>query len=214
MTRTAGRGQAPPLLLAVALLLPGFGSAAEPGPTGPHPTSSDDVLFRAMEDELARSLAELKFEGLEKPYFVAYRVDESRSAAAGASLGSLLRSSESHSRNLHVELRVGSYEFDNTNFLGMPSFPGSQMVRAFGGSARLPLDDDYQELRRQIWLVTDAAYKQAVEALAKKRAALQNKTRTDELPDFSKEEVVVIAAAEDALPALDTTPSELEELVR
>ena len=47
----------------------------------------------------------------------------------------------------------------------------------------LPLDDDYRELRRQLWLHTDAAYKYALETMAKKRAALENRTR-EELPDF------------------------------
>ena len=52
----------------------------------------------------------------------------------------------------------------------------------------LPLDDDYQELRRQIWLATDTAYKAALEMLSRKRGALENRKARENLPDFSKEQ--------------------------
>ena len=42
-------------------------------------------------------------------------------------------------------------------------------------------------LFRSLWLATDTAYKQSVEVLARKRAYVQNKVRTEDLPDFSKE---------------------------
>jgi predicted Zn-dependent protease len=49
------------------------------------------------------------------------------------------------------------------------------------------LEDDYQEIRRQLWLATDNAYKAALEQIAQKRAALRNVTRTEDIPDFSRE---------------------------
>lgn len=142
--------------------------------------------MKAMQDELARSMQKLQLETLEKPYFIAYRVREGTGARVAASFGSLLGSSEGRSRTLTVEVRVGSPMLDNTNFLSFPSRP-SGVIRTFGGTTVLPLDDNYHELRRTLWLATDAVYKQALEDLSKKKAALQNKTRTDEIPDFSKE---------------------------
>ena len=162
-------------------------------------TGSDEVLMKAMRDGLERSLSQLEIEELGKPYFIAYRIDDSRTLDVSANLGSLLSSRDDRGRTLTVELRVGDYDFDNTNFLAMPSFSQSMMVRSFGGVTPLPLDDDYRELRRQIWLATDSAYKQAVEDLAKKKAALQNKTRTEELPDFSRAETSEIH--DDSTPA-------------
>ena len=50
-----------------------------------------------------------------------------------------------------------------------------------------PLDDDYDALRRQIWLATDAAYKRAVGVFARKRAAFQNRTGVEQIPDLSRE---------------------------
>ena len=40
------------------------------------------------------------------------------------------------------------------------------------GDLSVPLDDNYDAIRRQIWLATDAAYKRAVSVFAKKKAAL------------------------------------------
>ncbi len=149
--------------------------------------AQDDILQRALRDELARSMQQLQLEDLERPYFISYRVREMKSKSNSATFGSLLNSSERHSRELSVEVRVGDYALDNTNFRSF-SFGGTGVVRMYGGSMQLPLEDNYDELRRQIWLATDGAYKKALEDLARKRATLQNKTRTEEIPDFSREE--------------------------
>ncbi len=58
------------------------------------------------------------------------------------------------------------------------------------------LDDNYDAIRRQIWLTTDAAYKRAVSIFAKKKATFQNRAEAaDVLPDFSRETPVDDAAA-------------------
>lgn len=148
--------------------------------------AQDDIVMKAMRDELDRSMKQLQLENLEKPYFIAYRVVDSESTGVSASFGALDSSNQGRSRRITVEVRVGSYQLDNTNFFSF-TLNMSSMVQAFNGTAELPLDDDYNEMRRQIWLVTDSAYKKAVEDLAKKRAALENKVDTDNIPDFSKE---------------------------
>ena len=53
--------------------------------------AQDDVVLRAMRDELARSMQQLQLEKLEKPYFIAYRVQEKNTADVMASFGALLR---------------------------------------------------------------------------------------------------------------------------
>ena len=145
------------------------------------PLAEDSVLMHAMRDELARSMAELRLEDAEKPYFLAYRVQERTYGGATASLGGLLSASEGVNRQLFVELRVGDYDFDNTNFRSMAN---ASAMRP--NTAALPVDDDYDTLRRQIWLATDAAYKRALDQLAGKRAALQNRTQVKDVPDFSE----------------------------
>lgn len=169
---------------AVAALLltgaPGRGVHAQSAPR-------DDAVARAAADEMARTMADLKLDNAERPYFVSYTVAEEEEATATASFGSLVGSRQTRGRSLTVEVRVGDYALDNTNFFSMPTTESG--LRTFIGVTQLPLDDDYLELRRQIWLATDAAYKQAVEALAGKRAALLNHTRPDSLADFARDDV-------------------------
>ena len=179
--------------------------------------AEDDILQRALHDELARSMQQLQLEELEQPYFVSYLVREVKSKGSSATFGSLLSSGEGHSRELSVEVRVGDYALDNTNFRSF-SFGGTGVVRMYGGSMQLSLEDDYDELRRKIWLATDGAYKKALEDLARKRATLQNKTRTEEIPDFSREEpateVHEMAPAVLDLDALDQRVRQLSDLFR
>ena len=145
--------------------------------------ASDSVLMQALRDEMARSMEELRLEDAEKPYFLAYRVFENATSSATASLGGLLNVNNGFNRQLVVELRVGDYDADNTNFLSIRS--PSAMLPA---TAALSLDDDYATLRRQIWLATDMAYKRALDQLAGKRAALQNKTQVEEVADFTRQD--------------------------
>ncbi len=149
--------------------------------------AQDDALMRAMRDEMARSMKELHIENLEKPYFIAYRATDRDDTSVAASFGALDHSNTGRSRTFSAEVRVGDYKFDNTNFFSIGFDQGAEIRTAFNGNTELPLDNDYKELRRQIWLATDSAYKKAVEDLSKKRAALENKSHEDEIPDFSHE---------------------------
>src|SRR5215475_14874610 len=84
--------------------------------------AADDVVMRAMRDELVRSMKKLQLENLQKPYFIAYRAVESANCTTGASFGALINSNcetvsgRANSRQLSVEVRVGDYARDNTNF--------------------------------------------------------------------------------------------------
>jgi len=48
-----------------------------------------------------------------------------------------------------------------------------------------PLDDDYDALRREIWITTDEAYKRAVNVFARKKAAFQKSLDHRSAPRFS-----------------------------
>ncbi len=174
---------------------------------GPAP-AEDDVALRAMKDELERSMSQLRLQGMDKPYFIAYRMDEIDGTAVSAVLGSLTNSQRARVRLVAVELRVGDYAFDNSNYFSTSSFGG------MGELARIrqaPLDDDYQQIRRQLWLATDAQYKRALEDISAKRAALRMRQRSEDLPDFSREPPVALAE-----PRMrgGTGKAELEALAR
>ena len=173
--------------------------------------AEDDAVMRAMRDELDRSMKQMRPENLDKPYFIAYRVIDATNSAIAATLGSLISEQQSHTRQLTVEVRVGDYSLDNSNFLSFSAFGRAGVVHGLGNTVRLPLEDDYKEIRRQIWLATDAAYKKALEDLARKRAALENKTRGEDLPDFSKEKPVI---SHENPVLMDLDPKRGEALVR
>lgn len=141
------------------------------------------VLMRAMRDELRRTMRRLQMERMESPYFVSYRVAERDETWTMASFGASEGVWRNRERTLSVEVRVGDANLDNSNFMPSMRFSTSPARRTLS----LPLDDNYQELRRRLWLTTDRAYKRALETLAKKRAALENRSR-EEVADFAPAE--------------------------
>jgi PmbA/TldA metallopeptidase C-terminal domain len=151
---------------------------------------TNDIVMNAMRDEMARSMKQLTVEHLEKPYFISYRVVDSDTVSVGAEFGALTRDVASRGRRLTVEVRVGDYKLDNSHLFSFDVDMGTRL-RIFNGTTGLPLEDDYKELRRQLWLATDATYKKAVEDLSKKRGLLQAQSREDESDDFSKEDPAV-----------------------
>ena len=176
----------------------------------PQNGSKDDVVMQAMRDELARSMKKLQLENLDRPYFISYSVYDTDSANVSASFGSLNgKFEEQHSRMARVQVRVGDYNFDNRNFFSY-SYGGNGVSR-YGAFVYLPVDDHYDEIRRQLWLATDSAYKKALEDISKKRAVLANKNRGESIPDFSKEAPATLS---DILPAAEINVPKMESLVR
>ena len=146
----------------------------------PRPPSSDPVL-QAMRDEMARSRG-LTISGVEAPYFIQYTLDDADDFTVSASLGGIVRRQRTHERVPDIDVRVGDYKFDNTNFMG---FGAPRMAGGF------PVEDSYPVIRRYFWLQTDMAYKAAVEALSRKRAALRGVTQNDDgTADFAHAEPV------------------------
>jgi len=148
--------------------------------------AQDDVVMRAMKDELARSVAQLQLQKMDKPYFLAYRMDEINQNSISATLGSLTQDQPLRMRMIGVEVRVGDYALDNSNYLSSRMFGGGR-AGFLSGISQAPLDDDYQQIRRDFWLATDSQYKKALEDFSGKRAALDMRKHTDDVPDFSRE---------------------------
>ena len=165
--------------------------------------ASNSILKQALEDELERSMNELALEDVVKPYFIAYTVHVDHSTSALATHGGLQSANESRTRQLQVEMRVGTPELDNTNFM-------SRQGRNLNIRGTLPLEDDYALLRKQIWLTTDRAYKNAASVYAAKEAALQN-SEMEITRDFSEEEPNVYV---DKRKSQKVKPRELQRTVR
>src|SRR5438045_2985302 len=150
-------------------------------------TPPADPVMRAMADELPRSVSELQFKDLDKPYFIQYVVLDQERYRASATFGALTGSDNDNGRIMQAQVRVGTYDFDNSEFMTGPAFQGPPPS---GVASTAVIENDYEGIRHGLWLATDAAYKQSVEQLARKRAFVQNKTRSEQIPDFSMENAV------------------------
>ena len=133
-----------------------------------------------MHDELDRSRG-LKMLTLEAPYFIEYTVEDGDSMEISATLGGLVSVRHDRFRIPEIKVRVGDYKFDNTDYVWSGYHFGTHY-----DIERFPLDNSYEVMRRYLWLATDSAYKSAVEAISRKRAALKNVSVNQPLDDFTK----------------------------
>lgn len=181
-TRALHRRSAFLVALAIALSVPSPRAAssdskpaADPAMAAAHAAAKGDGLLEALLAELDRSKAQLRMDQVQPPYFIEYRVNDVDDFSAEAAFGALRESQHGHYRVLRVVVRIGDYKQD------------SFYARGEGESTVLPLDNDPIALRRQIWLATDNAYKDAGQALAEKQAELKRfSTDTNPVDDFAK----------------------------
>ena len=142
----------------------------------PVEANNSEVLFQAAELEIQRALT-LSLPEQPDPYWVEYRIVEEHGYFCNASLGAVVSEADYHIRELISEVRVGSYEQDNTNF--DPSIGGKTGT----SRTRLTTENNIDALRHSMWLSTDQAYKGAVEAFSAKMSALEGRPPSP-LPDL------------------------------
>lgn len=173
------------------------------GPPNTETPDPADPTLQAMADEMARTRSQLKMDPFAPPYFVAYTSQDTDTVSVSARLGALVNSDRDRGRRLWADLRVGDAALDNTNFLG----------RGAGMAApdSLPAESQYDTDRRAIWLATDEAYKQAVETLANKRAALNSQAGEARPPDLGKVEPHTLSGPP---PAWDVDQNAWEKTAR
>ena len=117
-------------------------------------------------------------------YFINYTLTSSERAEVTGSNGALLSSAESRSRWLETQVRVGSYDLDNTHKVGNSG-------RGEGGfGTSVPVEDDAGVLRRVMWLQTEKQYSASAEGLIKINTSkeVQVQTAEEHAPDFSREQ--------------------------
>jgi len=165
-------------ILLLACALPAGAGVHDSGARGP-----SETLLRAMQDEMRRTIEELRLEEMAAPYFVAYTVLETHSLELQGTFGAIERPREASSRRVQVEVRTGKREFDNRHFVGRQG----RAYRPMTGN--LPVEDDYDALRTEMWALTDRAYKLALEGLARKTVYRETNNIQDVLPDLSEDPV-------------------------
>ncbi len=177
--------------LMVAFLLLSLSAASFPAQTG---NFSDDVVLRALKEEMERSKAKLKMDNVAAPYYIEYRVTELEAFDASATFGALRSQQRAGGRFLRVVVRIGDYKQDSYYGAGE------------GTVDMIPLDNDVYAIRHRVWLATDRAYKAAGEALSAKQAALKQLTVDQPVDDFAHAAPVESIEPLTHLPTTDFTP--------
>ena len=184
-------------------ILPGSPSKSEPastssgvlsragmGQSSGSPNKKDQrlTILGALKDELGRSKQKLRMPGEDGPYFIRYVVREYDDYDMSARFGALFEDNYQHVRQGAVEVRVGSYQFDNTADDSSEKAFDLDDYDRYEPPVFAPIDDNVDAMRATMWLQTDARYKQALAALHKKRGTRVTKMVEDEkMPSFSRE---------------------------
>ncbi len=147
----------------------------------PVPDSVKDLTLHAMHDEMERARQRLVLPGADRPFFIQYRLLDVDIRSISASFGALLSDSVSKARLMSVDVRVGNYHLDSSNFLSEDGFHGF-----LGSTGQVGIDRDYNSLRQDLWLATDQAYKAALTQMSLKQAFLRSLTKPPEIDDFSE----------------------------
>ena len=148
--------------------------------------ADNDQTLRAMHDELERSRNRLQLEGVEKPFYIEYRLLDLDVRSLTATFGGLVSSTTSRNRFMDVNVRLGDYHLDSSNFISEDGFQGF-----LGSAGQVGIDGDYNSLRQDLWLATDQAYKEAATQMSLKQAFLRSLTKPPEIDDFSQAPTLV-----------------------
>jgi TldD protein len=185
-------------------------SDANPSPSATaaaHEAAKGDPLLEALLTELDRSTATLKMDQVQRPYYLEYRVHDVEEYNAEAAFGALREDQRTHVRVLRVVVRLGNYKQDSFYNQGL------------GSASILTTDNDSVALRRQIWLLTDEAYKEAADAYAEKLSSLKQFSADPNPVDDFAHAPVVSAVGETVKLKVDedswkTTVAEMTNLYR
>ncbi len=151
----------------------GLCSALPPDP------SDHDPILNAMQQELDREQQLLLLPGMQRPYFIEYRLDDFASYEAVANYGALTTEQQGHQRIVRVTVRVGSYVFDSSS------------ARGDGVVQLAPTDNNPEAIRYALWLATDDAYKVALRNFAAKQANLKRFETQPHEHDFAEARSVI-----------------------
>ena len=156
-----------------------FATASVTFAATPLDSAKDDPVLHAMQAELDREQAQLQLPGMQRPYFMEYRLDDFATYEAVANYGALVREESGHQRIVRVTVRIGNYTTDSSS------------SRGEGTVALAPTDNNPEAIRYSLWTATDEAYKNALRAYSAKVAALKRFEAPPTEKDFAPAKPVV-----------------------
>ena len=161
-------------------------ATATPQPQKTATPADSDRTLAAMQDELDRANGRLELTipgktNPARPFFIQYRILDLDVRTIVAEFGALVSSTTGKNRIMSVDVRVGDYDLDSSNFITDEGFSGF-----LGSTGTVGIDRDYDSLRQDLWLATDQSFKAAVENFSKKQAFMSRLAKAPSIPDFSK----------------------------
>ena len=134
--------------------------------------STDSIIFRAMEDEMNRSMDSLKQKDGTKPYFVDYKVYRTASAHVRSSLGSCEVYTRSEIKNTgKVYALVGNAMKMDMNYCRMDEMPD---------------EVSYNHLRKELWEATFYAFDEAYDDYKSRKEWRAQEFLDDSIPEWPK----------------------------
>jgi hypothetical protein len=130
-----------------------------------------NTIQKAMQDELDRSMKDLRLDTLEKPFYISCTIQDVTVHSITAVLGGIVNSSENKSRGKGNRVLIGGYEFNDE------SFDNNLFSTPEANDIEVPLDDDYLGIRRALWVSIDNVYKSASRQFAKNQEMLKDQKK-------------------------------------
>jgi len=125
-------------------------------------------LSRVAAQEARRAMKLMRVRGFPRPYFISYLVRDEERWSLKAKFGALKVETHERTRNAFADVRVGTYRSDQVRDGGL--LDNDKDSESYG-YVDLPFGSEgYDGVRHGLWRLTDARYREAVEALLDKKS--------------------------------------------
>lgn len=165
--------------------------------------SFEEICYEAMEDEIEQNMAALHLDQLQSPYFISYLISDAQVTSIATSLGGIFYASQKPYRGKDVTVLVGDDKCNNTHFFDIDNY-----VSSYKSSGTVSIDNDYYNIRQNLWLATDKLYKNNAENLETKKAIIQNDNIPQKMVNMPDRSPIV---SKNFSEETHTTPIDLEQ---
>jgi len=124
-------------------------------------------LSRVAGRELDRAKRRMRAPGFPRPYFISYLLRDEERWRIKAKYGAIKLCNHERDRNAFADIRVGSYRYDQVRDGGLND--NDKEAESYG-YVELPFGSSPDGLRHGLWRLTEARYREAVEAWMDKRS--------------------------------------------
>jgi hypothetical protein len=150
--------------------------AAPSQPSTVVPTENLGPELAALQLELERGLAGLRLPGTPEPYRAEVRLVRAELLSLDGSYGGVITNVLDRQAAGAVEIRVGSFARDNTNYFGGDS--GIEQID-------VALEPSPSHASRKLWLALDDAFRGASKTWSQKQTTLKRLAGAEQAPDFT-----------------------------